>query len=299
MHQYLSAIGLSSIDSRKKEKSLIAGIVKKAIENGIVRYGETPVEDNIYNAQIKHYFNSNSGVAVYGTYEPEAQKFSTEYYVPFLDSTTSINQSEVSIGRRADKEAYNALCDEPGRGIALIFQLINTTEYQNAMTNSADFYNKAVRISAMSNEGMILLPVNKSKEQIDRRNAAIAARNNLINLAKKGDTSAIDNLTIEDLDTYTDIYKRMKKEDVFTIVETSFMPSGFECDAYSVIGNIEQVTKTKNNLTGEEMYIMTLECNDIIFDMCINASNLMGIPEVGRRFRGRIWLQGEVEFAKL
>ena len=105
----------------------------------------------------------------------------------------------------------------------------------------------------------------------------------------------MDNLTIDEIDTYTDIYKRMRKEDVLTIVDTSFMPSGFECDSYSVIGNIIETKLCSNNLTGEEVYILTLECNDIMLDLCINKEDVIGIPEYGRRFKGNIWLQGQVE----
>lgn len=299
MHQFLSAIGLSEIDTRKKMNSFLSDIIKNDINAGLVRYGDTPIEgESAYFAQIKHYFNSSCGLSVYGTFEPNVGRFVVDYYLPFLDSTTSEKQAEISIGRRADKDSYNVLCDEPGRGIALIFQLINAEEYLNRKSRAADLYDKSVRVSAMSTEGIILLPVNKSKEQIDRRNEAIAARNNLINLAKKGDSAAIDNLTIEDLDTYTDIFKRIKKEDVLSIVDTCFMPSGFECDSYTVIGNILHCNRTKNNLTGEEIYIMTLECNDIFFDLCINAKAVYGVPEEGRRFKGRIWLQGEVDFSE-
>ena len=51
-----------------------------------------------------------------------------------------------------------------------------------------------------------------------------------------------------------------------------------------------------NDYTGEDIYVMTLECNDIVFDLCINAKDVVGEPAEGRRFKGRIWLQGQVEF---
>ena len=41
---------------------------------------------------------------------------------------------------------------------------------------------------------------------------------------------------------------------------------------------------------------MHLERNDVEFDVCINAKDLLGLPEVGRRFKGNIWMQGTVEF---
>jgi hypothetical protein len=39
-----------------------------------------------------------------------------------------------------------------------------------------------------------------------------------------------------------------------------------------------------------------MECNDLNFDICINEKDLMGSPEIGRRFKGTIWLQGKIAF---
>ena len=298
MHLYLKAVGLGSINTRREYDKLIRQIIKESIEKSTVMYSDIPYlpGDKVFPAQIKHYFNKVCGISLNGFYDPKRKSFKLDYVFPFLDGSVESYESEVSIGRKTEREAFNALCDGPGRGIALIFHLSNPIDYLMSKPIMADFNDKTVRIAAMANEGTVLLPVNKSEHQIDKCRAATAARNNLINLAKKGDTAAIDNLTIEDLDTYTDIYKRMHNEDVFTIVDSSFMPSGFECDSYSVVGNIVESRLLSNNYTGEDVYVMTLECNDIVFDMCINARDLIGEPAEGRRFKGRIWLQGQVEF---
>ena len=46
----------------------------------------------------------------------------------------------------------------------------------------------------------------------------------------------------------------------------------------------------------EELVQMTVECNNIQFDICINRADLLGDPAVGRRFKGTIWLQGQLHF---
>ena len=74
------------------------------------------------------------------------------------------------------------------------------------------------------------------------------------------------------------------------------MPCGVECDQYSVIGEIQELTKERNAVTGEEIYIMTLECNDLVFDVAVNCADLIGEPAIGRRFKGQVWLQGEINF---
>ncbi|WP_343019737.1 DUF3881 family protein, partial [Blautia obeum] len=52
----------------------------------------------------------------------------------------------------------------------------------------------------------------------------------------------------------------------------------------------------QNNITDEELVQMTVECNNIRFDICINRADLLGDPAVGRRFKGTIWLQGQLHF---
>ena len=98
------------------------------------------------------------------------------------------------------------------------------------------------------------------------------------------------------MDTYTAISKKIQKEDVFSIVDTSFMPYGVECDQYSILAEILECHLMKNKVTQEEVYIMSLNCNDMIFDLCINKEDLYGEPTVGRRFKGVIWMQGHINF---
>ena len=74
------------------------------------------------------------------------------------------------------------------------------------------------------------------------------------------------------------------------------MPYGAECDQYSVLGEITDFSKVKNELTGEYVYLMNINCNELYFDLCINEKDIYGEPEVGRRFKGYIWLQGFINF---
>ena len=43
---------------------------------------------------------------------------------------------------------------------------------------------------------------------------------------------------MEDMDTYSMISRRIVREDIFTIVDSYFMPYGMECDQYNVMGEI-------------------------------------------------------------
>ena len=90
------------------------------------------------------------------------------------------------------------------------------------------------------------------------------------------------------------ISKRIHKEDVFSIVNTTFMPYGIESDQYSILGEIKEVEEIINPMTKEELYAMEIECNDLSFRLVINKNDLLGEPAVGRRFKGNIWMQGTV-----
>ena len=74
------------------------------------------------------------------------------------------------------------------------------------------------------------------------------------------------------------------------------MPSGIECDQYSILGEIKDVALKKNRITGEEIYDMMLECNDLYFRVGINKMDLLGEPAMGRRFKGKIWMMGTANF---
>ena len=121
-------------------------------------------------------------------------------------------------------------------------------------------------------------------------------RNQLIDAARKGDEDAIESLTLEDMDTYTSISKKILTEDVFSLVDTYFMPYGVECDQYSIMGEILDISLRVNKITNEEIYVMRLSCNDLQFDVCINKQDLYGEPQVGRRFKGIVWMQGFINY---
>jgi hypothetical protein len=141
-----------------------------------------------------------------------------------------------------------------------------------------------------------MLPIKKDEVQKKKGRRDSINRSKLIDAARKGDEEAIETLTLEDMDIYTNISKRILKEDVFSIVDTYFMPYGVECDLYSVLGEIQKMEEIENIVTGETIVKMLLLCNELSFDVCINKNDLYGEPQVGRRFKGVIWLQGYINF---
>ena len=64
---------------------------------------------------------------------------------------------------------------------------------------------------------------------------------------------------MEDMDTYSMISQRIVTDDIFSIVDSYFMPYGIECDQYSIMGEILDFMTFKNIITGEEICQLTLD----------------------------------------
>lgn len=167
------------------------------------------------------------------------------------------------------------------------------------MKKDAAFKIRSVNLAGFSVSGKILLPIKKTQKQIQRAKVAAIDRSNLIEAAKNGDEDAMETLTIEDIDLYSQISRRAMKEDLYSIIDSCFMPCGIECDQYSIIGDIRDIQKIKNIYTKEEIYKFKVDCNDVLFTVCINSKDLLGQPEVGRRFKGQIWMQGILNFEEV
>jgi hypothetical protein len=151
-------------------------------------------------------------------------------------------------------------------------------------------------LSALSIKGQILMPIAKTEEEKEVAKKKNNYRNKLINNARRGDETAIESLTLDDMDLYTTLSKKIRKQDVYSLVDSYFMPYGVECDHYSVLGEIKETRTVENSMTKEKIHIMRVNCNDLEFDVCINDEDLLGEPAVGRRFKGNIWMQGYINF---
>jgi hypothetical protein len=291
LHRYLRAIGFSELNDRKKLRELITDSVKRADKRSY-----TLNQENIMLGEFCKNFADNMGIAVCGEFDDE-DKFILDYYYPYLSGTGITSYEDVSVERHAAKYSYAGVCDELKVGISLIFYLRNMIPYVKAQAlKKLPVRGTSLTLSALSVSGSIMFPVMKDEEQKQRIQRESATRSSLLAAARKGDEDAIETLTLEDMDMYTTISKRIQNEDIFSLVDTYFMPYGVECDQYSVLGEIVDMKMTVNNVTGEKIYILTICCNELTFDVCINIIDLFGEPQIGRRFKGVIWLQGEINF---
>lgn len=292
MHSYLRAVGFSEL-----KKTDLNKILKQVVQSNDSKIVVDEDNQKLFVEMSKE-FGLNSGLTVCGEYD-ENNEFQIEYYFPYFNGTGITTREDVIIERRLEKECFSGACDDVRIGVTLIFYLSNPGEYLREKYKEM-FRNKdlvTLTLSGLSTEGKILLPIRKKNAQKEEIKKTTKTRTELINQARNGSEEAMESLTMDDMDTYSMISRRIVNEDVLSIVDTYFMPYGMECDKYHVMGEIVELEKVTNRLTGENLYQMTIDCNSLHFDICMNQKDLVGEPEIGRRFKGVIWLQGRLNFA--
>ena len=292
MHKFLRTVGFSLYQKKHDIEKLLQDLTEQAEPSQIWKL-QLDGETNL--CRVRAEMAPDMGVDIYG----EMDEFGTikpEYYVPYLLSHDMSSNADCSIQRHTEKETYAGLLDEYRVGISLIYYLENLMEYQEKVLNKESTETRYVNLTGLSVSGKILLPIKKNTHQKETAKVAAKERNNLLEAAKNGDEDAMEMLTLEDIDLYSQISRRVTKEDIYSIIDTSFMPSGIECDQYAVIGDILSIDKKKNKITEEEVYDMKLDCNDMIFHVAISEKDLVGEPEAGRRFKGQIWMIGTAKF---
>ena len=291
MHKYLRAIGFSTITKRKEMEALIKICANEATERAY-----TSNSDDTMLAVFSKDFAEGMGISICGEYD-ENNHFSYDYSFPYLKGNEISSYEDLTIERHADKISYAGVCDDVNIGVSLIFYLQNMIPYIRTLNcNQLPLMGTSLTLSALSIKGSIMMPLKKDEKQKQKASKDNNSRRLLLEAARKGEIDAIESLTLEDMDTYSTISKKIQKEDVFSIVDTYFMPYGIECDQYSVLGEILDLQLVQNIITKEEIYKMELLCNGLKFDVCINKMDLFGEPAIGRRFKGYIWLQGYINF---
>lgn len=299
MHKYMRAVGFSKLTDRKELQKLLTDVVVEGTERAYTSNGEeTLIAEFCMNfaEDSKDTAGVFMGIAVCGEFDSD-DKFTYEYYYPYLKGSSISSEEDISVERHAAQESYSGVCDDIRIGVSLIFYVQNMISYVKAKNAGIlPVKGTTLTLSALSAKGTIMMPIVKSEKDLMTNKKASINRSRLLNAARKGDEDAIENLTLEDMDTYTTISRRIHKEDVFSLVDTYFMPYGVECDHYSILGEIVECSFVKNKLTKEEVWLMSINCNDLLFDLCINKEDLYGEPAVGRRFKGIIWMQGYINF---
>lgn len=293
MHRYLRAIGFSKIKKNSEQNKLISVAVSNATSQKEIQIGS-----GLRLLQINHDFGKNIGLAIIGEYNSD-DILDIDHIFPYCMGDYTTEQSDIQIEAHNDKEAYSGISDDYNLGITLIYAVQNIVDYVRSNWSNS-YYRRPTQVNfgALSTSGRILYGVHLDHMAYpdDKQPISNQDRRNLIAKARSGDMDALESLTLDDMDTYSLVSKRIRDEDLFTVIETFFMPYGIDNEQYSVLGIIKNFEQIINDFSGEMVYNLTIECNDILFNVVIHSLDLQGEPKIGRRFKGIIWLQGQLAF---
>lgn len=289
MHDYLRAIGFSKVTNRREMQRLLDMAILAPTESSISASG-----DKTAFCERSRDFARGAGLTVRGELD-ENGKFVYEYYFPHYNGTGPALTEDVILEKLSEREEYHGVCDVANLGVNLIFHMNRLADYDDHLDEEKTIQGGSVCLSALSISGKVLIPLLRTEDQDKRRKKELAMRRSMIAAARQGDQDALENLTLGDMDIYSMISRRIKKEDILSIVESSFMPYGIASDQYSILGDIISCSEVYNQVTGEKLCQMLIQCSDLMIDLCMNADDLMGEPQEGRRFKGNIWLQGHLE----
>jgi len=290
MHTYLKAVGFSGIETQADLEELIKKVLSQPDSRTV-----GVINEKCSIIEYRKDFSAGIGVAVRGE-EDESGNFHYSHLFPYLRGEEVSTFEEVFIHKKVDTDAYTGMCDDARLGISLIFYLQNVAEFIEKDKEIPFPAPVPVKMSALAKSGTVILPTQK---RVFTRIAAKLdqeIKNRAMEEARNGDREAMEWLTMNDIDKYAVVSERIKKEDLFSIVDTTFIPFGSESDVYNVLANILSAKQLFNTETGERIWLLRLNCNDLIFDACINTKDLLGEPFPGMRFRGTIWMQGIAEF---
>ena len=288
MNDFYDAVGFSNVKNRKQLDVILDSVIKEYD----VKFNRKSDEDIVKQERIK-YFGDNIGIRVCGEVYDDGE-FRGEYAYPFIKGSVLSMNRDAEIELRKDTGARVGISEDSRMGATLIYQFQEAyDETLKRVVDKNSFGNVRIYLTGLSNAGMIILPI-ANKGEVENNILKNKRRNELREEAIEGDEEALRSLALADYDAINMVGKRIQNEDVLSIVSSTFLPFGIESDHYMVIGEIEEFEYINNTLTEEEICIMKVVCNAMQMTIGINRSDLIGEPQIGRRFKGIIWLQGSI-----
>ena len=292
MHKYSKAIGFGGDISGSMMRK-----VEEEVRREFTSHERMILDEDTDYCEFRKILGERLELAMYGVMDLD-ENFEKEYSVPVFQGKGITTYADVIVEKKIDKEAYIGICEDARVDISLMFYLQNPMEYvRELQSGNLSKKKTSVTLAGLAYDGTVLFPVTKNEKDKKEQREQFRDRMMLVSAARKGDSEAIETLTLKDMDTYQKVSKRVVTEDIFSIIDTYFMPYGVECDLYSIMGEILDMVLVINEVTREKIMILTLDVNEMIFDVCIPKANILGEPAVGRRFRTNIWLQGKINFS--
>ena len=177
MHKFLRSIGFSTYKRKRDIEKLLASLIPSA------KWRRIQLDEETNLCELRAEVAPGMGIVMMGEMDEEGA-FQCEYYYPYLNSPDASSTTDCSIQRHTEKETYAGLLDEYRVGISLIFYLENCFEYRERKAMRMPRTAESVNLTGLAIEGKVLLPLHKTRKQIEMARVAARDRNNLLEAAK-------------------------------------------------------------------------------------------------------------------
>lgn len=291
MNEYMSAVGLAGLSLNDLED--IYRIVEK--DPDLVQEAKY-IDGNNYQDrmfELTKYITPGTGIRERGFLDRDGEFVRQEVF-PFVDSQEKTTEEGITLEGLKNVPGCMARTEIPDLGCVLYTYVQNLYEVSDGreFTDQSEALYDGIAISGLSQTAMILLPmgdVNDSElSRIEGRRKKL--KQELFN----GNDDAYEQLTLTEMQIYTKIDKRARKDSIYGVVQSTLMPRGIEDDMFYCIGVIEDMSESEIALTGQKIYHLLLSCCGIRFEVTINKEALLGEPQIGRRFKGMVWMQSKI-----
>ena len=289
MNRYFRAIGFLEDFNREKYEQIVEDIMFRP-DNSVIR---TVLNNNHVLVDKLLETGNNKGICV-RVIKDEKGTMYRESVFPYFKTDHFEEHNNCSFEKKITGEEFLGVYEELNLGENVFFHVLNIDEaYKKKANPESDCH---ISISALSIAGNVILPIKKNEHEIEEVRNFNNNRVRLLNMANDGDQNAFATIRRDDILTNVTVSEQIfvNEMDIYSVVDSSFIPCGAECDLYSILGEIIDYRKEENRLSGEKIYELDVLVKGVLLKVSIHEKDLLGEPEVGFRFKGTVWLQGFV-----
>lgn len=292
MHTFLPSIGFPWIRTWSDEEKLLRFVTDSPDQMMMTQMNSEPRSLAVYD---KHFSSDGRiGIRAFGIWEEDS--FSCISYLPYADNPQVSLTQPCELTKAGDGERLIGSVDDYRMGLLIIFTVSNygrlaVTEEKEKSKPKV----RGIRLTGLGKDGRILMPVRMTQAEQEFHHRVMENHGDLFKAARDGDQDAANEFYYSDYSIAADARKRLAHEDLYSVVNTSILPVGVECDQYQVVAQIKSVETIRNEVSKEELYYLRVRINTLHAVICIPKSEVVGVPKAGRRIKCQIWLIGEVD----
>lgn len=296
MGTIMGALGFSKIRGIREIKDMVADVLEKPTHTFMRQYEKDKAIAVYHKKYGENVYSMVKAVIGDGGKDGPESNMRIIECRPYIESIYKLEVQDLEIQEfDASEFIYYVVCEHVETGMTIEFYLQNIIEYLDCLEDNITDYT-GIRIVGTAKAGSIVLPIEKSQEDIEFEIKEREYLRKMLQRAKEGDKDAIELLQEEEDQMGDQLKERLHREDFLTVMDAYFHLDDFDEPHYSVLGTIKEIAIKENDKTKEKMYWMHVDINGMYIEVMINFEDLIGEPSVGMRFMGSCWLQGTIEF---